>query len=143
MSFIVKPTAWEIDHASAIFAGQAYAAKHDFALPDTPMWGMLEHRHEIAPMRFQHWHPNVALMIARAEQHRVDEVPPCLSLAQVDPPCFPVVGFPPKTGSLVTPEPCAASMLLTALAVGFALFSALRLRRELNAVKTEAEPDGY
>jgi len=62
MGFIVHPSQWEVDHARAIFAGQAYQASHDGQLPETAMWKMLEFRHELNPARFTHWHPNIALI---------------------------------------------------------------------------------
>jgi hypothetical protein len=63
--FTVPPSPFERDHAAGILAGMTYQAEHDGALPDTPMWRMLERRKELAPARFDHWHPNLALMIER------------------------------------------------------------------------------
>jgi hypothetical protein len=63
MSFIVRPSKWEVEHAKGIFAGQAYAATHGGELPDTPMWRMLEFRHTLNPARFDFWHPNVGLLL--------------------------------------------------------------------------------
>jgi hypothetical protein len=63
MGFIVHPSKWEVDHARAIFAGQAYQASHDGLLPETAMWERLEFRYDLNPGRFAHWHPNIALML--------------------------------------------------------------------------------
>lgn len=57
---------------------------------------------------------------------------------------------PIETGSQVTPpiethgipEPCAATLLLTALFVGWAVYGVWRLRWELRAVMTEGQADG-
>jgi hypothetical protein len=62
--FSLPPSPFERDHAAGILAGMTYQAEHD-ALPDTPMWRMLERRHDLAPARFDRWHPNIALMIER------------------------------------------------------------------------------
>lgn len=67
MGFIVHPSEWEVEHAGAVFAGQAYQATHDGALPDTPMWRMLEFRHSLNPARFDHWHPNVGLILENGD----------------------------------------------------------------------------
>jgi hypothetical protein len=63
MGFIVHPSRWEVDHARAIFAGQAYQASHDGQLPETAMWEKLEFRYDLNSARFAHWHPNIALML--------------------------------------------------------------------------------
>jgi hypothetical protein len=63
--FTLPPSPWEIQHAAGILAGMTYQAEHDDALPDTPMWRMLERRHDLNPARFDRWHPNIALMIER------------------------------------------------------------------------------
>ncbi|APW63393.1 hypothetical protein BSF38_04959 [Paludisphaera borealis] len=67
MGFIVHPSKWEAEHAGAILAGQAYQSTHDGRLPDTAMWKMLEFRHSLNPSRFDHWHPNVALILENRE----------------------------------------------------------------------------
>jgi hypothetical protein len=67
MGFIVHPSQWEADHARAIFAAQAYQASHDGQLPETAMWEKLEFRYDMNPVRFAHWHPNIALMLEDRE----------------------------------------------------------------------------
>ena len=77
MSFIVHPSKWEVEHAGGIFKGQAYQATHDGQLPDTPMWRMLEFRHSLNAARFDHWHPNVGLLLehreAKVESARISQ----------------------------------------------------------------------
>jgi hypothetical protein len=60
--FAVPPSPFEVDHAGQILAGLRYQAEHG-ALPDTPMWRMLEHRHAINPVRFDFYHPNVGRIL--------------------------------------------------------------------------------
>ncbi len=157
MSFIVHPSQWEIEHAGAIFSGQAYQAAHDGQLPDTPMWRMLEFRHSLNAARFSHWHPNVALILENREPAAES---PQYSLPRVHGwighmrgPALPVQSFtpeqlastpltpdvadwraitqtPPQVQTQAVPEPSAALQGLTALAFTLAVFvKRHRLRR--------------
>ncbi len=120
MSFIVSPTRWEVDHAHALEAGAEFASTHDGELPQTPMWKMLEHRYELAPARFAFWHPNVALILERAEQSRIDA--PCVAMPWREAPRIPLVACDPpspRTASLSTAEPASlvgASICIVLLA---------------------------
>ena len=107
MSFILRPSEWEVDHARGIFAGMAYQAEHQGELPATPMWRALERRYDLAPMRFAHYHPNIAAMIATARETPYDP-----------PPCIPVVCVPPPShgASQHVPEPAACVLLAVGIA---------------------------
>jgi len=96
MGFIVRPSAWEVQHARGIFAGQAYQAQNGGQLPDTPVWRMLEFRYSLNTARFTYFHPNVARMI---EQKLT---PPPVAPPPVAPP--PVEPPPPITPP-ITPPP--------------------------------------
>lgn len=131
LGFIVRPSEWEQSHAVAIFAGQAYEAENH-ALPDTPMWRMLESRHDLNPARFDHWHPNVGLILEHGFQPHPDHrtphnwtgymrgpASPGLPLIPLGPNETPHVVCqtePPHMGRQVAPEPAASTMLAMALA---------------------------
>ena len=107
MSFILRPSEFEVDHARSILAGMAYQAEHHGELPATPTWHALERRCDLAPHRFAHFHPNVAAMIATARETPYDP-----------PPCVPVVCVPPPShgASQHVPEPAACVLLAVGIA---------------------------
>lgn len=154
MSFIVHPSNWEIEHAGAIFRGQVYQATHDGQLPDTPMWRMLEFRHSLNAARFDHWHPNVGLILEQKQpdveglqlsQHDTnnwmgnmrDPLQSFVPDAFTNTPSPPDVSAlraiakaPPTLNSQSVPEPSAALQGLTALALTVAIMlKRHRLRR--------------
>ena len=110
MAFILRPSEWEVDHARPILAGMAYQAEHNGELPATPMWRALERRCDLAPARFERWHPNLSLMIREARETPYDP-----------PPCFPIVCTPPPCesshgASQHVPEPAACVLLAVGIA---------------------------
>lgn len=144
MSFIVHPSKWEAEHAGAIFAGQSYQSTHDGQLPDTPMWRMLEFRHSLNSARFDHWHPNVGLILEHREPglesanlsgphgwighmrgpgwHHEGVVPEQLANtippSEVSPPLSSLTAPPPTTTATQSvPEPSAVFQGLTAIAL--------------------------
>lgn len=157
MSFIVHPSKWEVEHAGAIFSGQAYQATHDGQLPDTPMWRMLEFRHSLNSARFDHWHPNVGLILERNApvpegvqlspldiQRRIGRISDLQGTLQsfvpeqftTTPPPSDVSAWtaiaqaPPHLTTQSVPEPSGALQGLTALALTVAIMlKRLRLRR--------------
>ena len=157
MSFIVHPSKWEVEHAGAIFSGQAYQATHDGELPDTPMWRMLEFRHSLNSARFDHWHPNVGLMLERDApvlhsvqlspyeiQNRIGQIgvsqgplqPFVPEHSTTAPPTSDVSAWraiataPPRLTSQSVPEPSGELQGLTALALTVAIMlKRHRLRR--------------
>jgi hypothetical protein len=72
---LTNPTPWEIDHAAGIIRGFEYQQAHG-SLPDTPMWRMLERRHDLAAARFDRYHPNVGRILEGA---CVAEPPACVT----------------------------------------------------------------
>ena len=76
-------------------------------LPDTPAWRLIEHRHEIAPKRFDHYHEwSRPIWRLLAEEHPVPVVP-----------MPPVVGPPIGPGGIS--EPSTIAMLPIAIAFVF------------------------
>lgn len=115
----LPPSRWELDHLAGVALGVRYEAEHH-ALPDTPMWAMLERRYDLDPIRFQHWHPNVSLLIEHARQDgpgRPDVWPiDRCSPYQAGVGCEP----PPSRGGAqqVVPEPPGLALALVAAIVG-------------------------
>lgn len=129
MGFIVRPSAWEVQHARGIFEGQAYQAQNGGQLPDTPMWRMLEFRYSVNAARFTYFHPNIGRMIEQkltppapvtpVDPPPVDPPPltppvpleppvdpPPITPPPVDPPPItPPVDPPPDGGQIITPPP--------------------------------------
>lgn len=116
MGFMVSPSAWERAHAAGIFAGQKHEAEHG-TLPNTPMWRMLEYRHDLNPARFDHWHPNIGIILEHRDHHAI--VPPHHWIGHMRGPslsCEPLPALPPppQQGSQTVPEPAASTMLAMA-----------------------------
>lgn len=144
LGFAYRPTAWEVQHAPGILAGQAYQAQNDGLLPDTPMWRMLEFRYSLNASRFTYFHPNVARMIEQKLTMPPPPpvtpppptvtppppitpppsivIPPPTDPPPVTPPVDPppggqIIDPPPPGGDTgVVPEPSAFAMLLVAVA---------------------------
>jgi hypothetical protein len=104
--FTIKPSQFEVEHWPAIRAAELYQAEHGDALPATPIWRALERRHDLNPARFDHWHPNLGIMIERMEQHDADD-----GGASV------VVQEPPVLAALSVPEPSSLALWCVGLAV--------------------------
>lgn len=104
MSFTVRPSQWEIEHAGGIFAGQAYQVQHNGQLPDTPMWRLLEYRYSVNAARFTFYHPNIGRMIA---QKLTPPPPPPVVPPVTPPPVTPPspITPPPPVGPPITPPP--------------------------------------
>jgi len=122
--FALPPSPWEIGHAAGIKEGIAYQDSHGDTLPDSSTWRMLERRYDINPLRFQYWHPNIALMIERSRFDRGPDpapLPPPLLPCNPPPPC--VIAPPPpcgnEGGSHVVPEPSTLTLLLIGAVAGF------------------------
>lgn len=109
--FTLPPNRWEIDHAAAILAGARHLNQFG-ELPNTPAWGMLDRRYDLNPERFERHHPNIALLLDRAEvQSLACEVP----IQRIEVPslaCEPV-----HTAALSTPEPSSLVLWLVAIGV--------------------------
>lgn len=87
------------EHRELRLAEQFRETHHD-ELPSTPFWHYLEHRWQLAPKRFGHWHPLIGRWIAEdyAVRH---EVPPTEPQTITPPPPIPSTGAVPEPGSLV------------------------------------------
>ena len=105
-------------HRELLF-GEHYAEHHGGFLPDTPFWRHLEMKHDLAPARFDFWHPIVGRWIERSEHMHRGTVPPPVVIQpqQITP--------PPITVTSSVPEP--ASWLL--LAAGVMAIALGRLRQ--------------
>ncbi len=90
----------EFLHGQFVFA-KHFREHHGGLLPQTPFWLHLEHKWEIAPKRFEHWHPIAGRWLKIDHELRTHH--------QVLPP-----NQPPHTESI--PEPSSCVLLATAVA---------------------------
>lgn len=58
-------TPW-FDHV--VHEGTIYAQLHNNELPNKLVWDFFKFRHDLAPHRFDHWHPHLGKLIERSEQ---------------------------------------------------------------------------
>ena len=130
--FALPPSPYEVDHAAAIMAGVRYQAEHG-VLPDAPAWRMLERRHDLNPVRFTHYHPNLAAILdgltlppPRAPHYGWAghmRGRPTLAPLTVQP--------EPPSAATPVPEPASAAMWFLGLAVAFFLIGVANRRRVL------------
>jgi len=131
MMFPLPPSRWEREHAGFVLRSLRFQAERDGDLPGTPAWGMFERRYDLAPARFESWHPNLAAMIRlsrEADFPALPAAPPCVPAAPALPPAPPG----PNPPQVAAPEP--ASLALGAIAAAAFLASRLAGRGRRRSV---------
>lgn len=119
----------EFGHASTQFYAHErvtvshYRESHNDLLPNTPFWKYLEYRHDIDPIRFDHYHPLMGRWIEQYEKI-IGSCPAVLMPPVVIPVIPPPVGSPYRVASV--PEPSSAVLLSIAVICGAVFVVATR-----------------
>ncbi len=100
-----RPFAALLDHNQAVTAANNLMCPPPAGLvPNTPYWDYLRYRHDIAPARFDAFHPGLARLLDQDEAVRHQEaatmVCPPSSMQQVTPPSSTQQLTPPTTGPI-------------------------------------------
>jgi hypothetical protein len=120
----ISPSRWERDHIVAVRQGVKYISDHD-AVPDTPMWDMLVFRHDLNPIRFDHYHHVVGNALEELAKRRLTEFT-CPPSYDHKAPCIPSIECRPEVPlhPQVVPEPGS----VISLAIGLVLLVAFGMR---------------
>lgn len=123
MGFVVSPSKFEIEFHRQIFAGQAYAAMHDGALPLTRFWREMEFRHDLNAARFDHYHRNIGMILEHDGNHVSDLMrnhdwtgcmrEPTVSLCPIEPPRLSTQAIP-EPPSFVMGVACVVAWIAAA-----------------------------